>query len=245
MKKTLTMLSLLSLTAIAYGQENRVGINTETPRATLDVRETPISLLPSGTPQGVLFPRLTSDERSAFTTNVKEGTMIYNTTLDCVEQYTFRNNTLDWHCMCYCGDDTTQNDQVQEQLAEFSGGLITSLAVVSSPDDAYVLGNTYQKFKSHQIEINYTATQLGKLKGGVVYSEELVASQSGQEIDRNTISFEVPEMDITEYTGKITISVNVDGDGELIFTDSINPKNFSINIQGMKVDITYSAPTGE
>lgn len=101
MRRILTILGILSLSCV-YGQEHRVGINTHLPKATLDVRETALNLLPMGTPQGVLFPNFTSDERTAFTANVKEGTMIYNTDLDCVEQYTFRNDELDWYCMCYC-----------------------------------------------------------------------------------------------------------------------------------------------
>ncbi|MDO4764086.1 MAG: GEVED domain-containing protein [Flavobacteriaceae bacterium] len=73
--------------------DGRVGINTEEPLATLDVRETKLDLLPKGTPQGVLFPRFTTQERDTFQ-NVKEGTMLYNTTLKCLEIY--KENT--WEC---------------------------------------------------------------------------------------------------------------------------------------------------
>lgn len=117
MTKTFMMLGATLSMSFAYGQEyNRVGINTEVPQATLDVRETPLSLLPTGTPQGVLFPNFSSDERTAFTANVKEGTMIYNTDLDCVEQYTFRNNKLDWYCSCLCDENTAVIEQDDEVI---------------------------------------------------------------------------------------------------------------------------------
>lgn len=73
---------------------HRVGINTELPQATLDVREIPIADMPEGKPQGVIFPSFTTEERNTFQ-NVKSGTMIYNTTLNCVEYY---NGTV-WKCM--------------------------------------------------------------------------------------------------------------------------------------------------
>lgn len=83
MKKTLFILSLFG-SAIIFGQEKRVGINTETPRATLEVKEK--IGLPETTPQGVLFPSFTSEQRAKFI-SVKEGTMIYNLTLKCLEIY--------------------------------------------------------------------------------------------------------------------------------------------------------------
>lgn len=72
----------------------RVGINTENPSVTLDVREVGLDLLPNGSPQGVIFPNLTTEQRSKFN-NIKEGTMIYNTDLKCIEIYV--NNA--WKCM--------------------------------------------------------------------------------------------------------------------------------------------------
>lgn len=73
---------------------SRVGINTYTPKATLDVRELPVNSLPIGKPQGVIFPSFTTDERSTFQ-NVESGTMIYNKTKNCIEFY----NGNDWICM--------------------------------------------------------------------------------------------------------------------------------------------------
>lgn len=75
-------------------ENRRVGINTETPSATLDVREMDVNSLPKGTPQGVSFPNFTTEQRSKFK-NIKEGMMIYNTDLKCIEIYI--NNS--WKCM--------------------------------------------------------------------------------------------------------------------------------------------------
>lgn len=91
MKKTLFILSLFC-SAIVFGQEKRVGINTETPRATLEIKEN--IDLPAGTPHGVRFPNFTTERRAKFI-GVKEGTMIYNSTLKCLEIYI----NGEWKCM--------------------------------------------------------------------------------------------------------------------------------------------------
>lgn len=71
-----------------------VGINTENPQATLDIKETELNSLPEGQPQGVSFPNFTSEQRSSFK-NVKEGNMIFNTTLKCIELY----DGTSWKCI--------------------------------------------------------------------------------------------------------------------------------------------------
>lgn len=71
-----------------------VGINTETPQATLDIRE--IENLSADQPQGVVFPSFTTEERNTFNkSEIKEGTMIYNKTMKCIEIYKEGN----WHCL--------------------------------------------------------------------------------------------------------------------------------------------------
>lgn len=62
----------------------RVGINTEEPKATLDIRA--ITNVPETQPQGVLFPSFTTEQRATFQ-GVSEGTMIFNTTQKCLEIY--------------------------------------------------------------------------------------------------------------------------------------------------------------
>lgn len=100
MKKHIAILGMLCV-GIANAQQeptHRVGVNTAEPKATLDIREN--KALPSDSPQGVLFPHFTTAERSAFS-NVKEGTMIYNTTERCWEIYTIRNEQPVWQCMSF------------------------------------------------------------------------------------------------------------------------------------------------
>lgn len=71
-----------------------VGINTEIPQATLDVRE--VENPPVDQPQGVIFPSFTTDERNTFDkSEIKEGTMIYNKTMKCIEIY----KEGSWHCL--------------------------------------------------------------------------------------------------------------------------------------------------
>ncbi|MCO4305029.1 hypothetical protein NGQ54_10545, partial [Riemerella anatipestifer] len=62
----------------------QVGINTNDPKATLEVKKN--TNLPNTQPQGVLFPKFSTAERSLFE-NVEPGTMIYNTDKRCVEIY--------------------------------------------------------------------------------------------------------------------------------------------------------------
>lgn len=103
MKKGLVLIGLV-ISCLSFAQatsenqnaENtyRIGINTESPQTTLDIREIAVNELPVGTPQGVIFPSFTTGERATFQ-NVKEGTMIFNTTLKCLELY---NGTV-WRCL--------------------------------------------------------------------------------------------------------------------------------------------------
>lgn len=80
-------------TNIAIG---KVGINTREPKVTLDIREIALDILPAGTPQGVNFPNLTTEQRETFDkTKIKEGTMIYNTSLKCLEFY----DGSTWKCI--------------------------------------------------------------------------------------------------------------------------------------------------
>lgn len=102
MKKYITIIGMLAM-GLSYGQEykaedRRVGINTENPVATLDIAKN--ENLSTDTPQGVLFPNFTTEERSQFV-DVKEGTMIYNTTERCWEIYTYRNEQFVWQCMSF------------------------------------------------------------------------------------------------------------------------------------------------
>ena len=51
MQKIYSLLIFLSI--ISYGQQGRVGINTDSPEATLDIKEKPLDEMPEGYAQGV------------------------------------------------------------------------------------------------------------------------------------------------------------------------------------------------
>lgn len=86
-KKHFSLLAFLGFALWAYGQyEKRMGINTAQPKATLEVAEVPIDENNKDKPQGVIFPHISTTERNTFT-NVPEGTMIYNTTKNCIDWY--------------------------------------------------------------------------------------------------------------------------------------------------------------
>ena len=94
MQKIYSLLIFLSI--ISYAQQGRVGINTDTPEATLDIKEKPLDEMPEGYAQGVSFPNFTTKERKTFT-EVKLGTMIYNTTKNRLEIYTVVNGKEGWY----------------------------------------------------------------------------------------------------------------------------------------------------
>lgn len=78
MKKLLTLVGLLSI-GIAYAQEGKVGINTESPNATLDIKA---KITDGSQPEGVLTPQLTGDQLKAMTvnlTNENNGLLVFVT----------------------------------------------------------------------------------------------------------------------------------------------------------------------
>ena len=76
MKKNFLIVSTLLLSSFAFSQ---VGINTESPKATLDVTATPTNL---SKVDGFLAPRLTGDElkaKDALYDTPQTGTIVYAT----------------------------------------------------------------------------------------------------------------------------------------------------------------------
>ena len=74
--------------------EAQVGINTENPRATLEVAKN--LNLPKTTPQGVLFPQFTTSERDQFI-GMEKGLMIFNTDTRTIDLY----NGEEWVSLKY------------------------------------------------------------------------------------------------------------------------------------------------
>jgi hypothetical protein len=91
MKKSLSFAWILS-SIISYAQEGHVGINTDTPKATLHVESKVTS---PTSPQGIIPPHATSLEIDSWTGMVR-GTLVYNTTTNCIEVY----NGSDWISNC-------------------------------------------------------------------------------------------------------------------------------------------------
>ncbi|WP_018674828.1 hypothetical protein [Riemerella columbina] len=76
---------LLLTSSLGYAQ---VGVNTDSPRATLDVvKNQKLSV------NGIIFPSLTTEERNSME-NVTEGTTIFNTSTKCLEYW----NSSSWIC---------------------------------------------------------------------------------------------------------------------------------------------------
>lgn len=95
MNKTILLVMLL-LSIFSHAQQKkyrgRVGINTITPQATLEIAKK--TDLPPTRPQGVIFPKFTNEERDAFTPTTVEGTTIYNLTKKCIDFY----DGTKWSC---------------------------------------------------------------------------------------------------------------------------------------------------
>lgn len=82
MKKNITKLSgliaiLVTATGLVYGQyEGKVGVNTQTPKATLEINVANINKNTT-TKEGVLIPRVSRKRASDMGTGLEESTLIY------------------------------------------------------------------------------------------------------------------------------------------------------------------------
>ena len=128
MKRIITLI-ILGVTCYAHAQnKGRVGINTSTPRATLDVSRVDPTTLPAGQAQGVSIPNMTSAERAAFV-GVEHGTLIYNIDKKCTEIYEINGGNGEWHCLPAVGSVHTQTITVVASGFEgsfFTGGVTPS-----------------------------------------------------------------------------------------------------------------------
>lgn len=90
-KVSFLAMGLFSITTFA--QTGRVGINTEKPRATLEIKA-----VVSGNAQGVLFPHIDESEKSKWkksdTEGLVAGTLVWNTTKKCLDYFDGTN----WQC---------------------------------------------------------------------------------------------------------------------------------------------------
>lgn len=128
MKKTLIVaIGLFSITTFAQTDQElygRMGINTLKPKASLDVTEK--NDLPETNAQGVSFPNFSTSRREKFT-NVKIGTMIFNTDKKCLEIYMgVIGSTHHWNCLT---SSTPQQQSITIEPAGFEGTFIQGVAL--------------------------------------------------------------------------------------------------------------------
>ncbi|MBT0572564.1 hypothetical protein J5312_03495 [Riemerella anatipestifer] len=103
----------------------QVGINTNDPKATLEVKKN--TNLPNTQPQGVLFPKFTSEERLKFSGAAEVGTVIYNADKKCLEMYLGLDSDVhQWACLPDVGSSKAQSVAVSPQ--GFEGSYIGGVA---------------------------------------------------------------------------------------------------------------------
>ncbi|MGV4475122.1 hypothetical protein ACQ1P7_10765, partial [Ornithobacterium rhinotracheale] len=113
MKRSFYLLGMLLVGGVALAQqdaEGRVGVNTTTPNASLEVsRNDELFKKDETQAQGVTFPNFSTEERSKFE-NVAVGTMIFNTTKKCLEMYFgLKGGRAHWDCIPNATSAQSQN----------------------------------------------------------------------------------------------------------------------------------------
>lgn len=79
MKKQIILLGFLATTSLAFAQSGKVGINTNSPEATLDIKpSTANAAVSANTNEGVLIPRVSRARLNSIApSNLKESTLVY------------------------------------------------------------------------------------------------------------------------------------------------------------------------
>jgi len=134
MKRTLILLGALSV-GTAYSQSHKVGINTDNPRASLEVSKA--AGIAATEVQGFILPQLTQAERNGMDkTKFVQGLQIYNTDKKCVDIWTGSH----WQCI----DGTKQDNQGDTPSTPSAVYAITQLGFggVYKADEALTSDNT-------------------------------------------------------------------------------------------------------
>ncbi|MCK0199654.1 fibrobacter succinogenes major paralogous domain-containing protein [Ornithobacterium rhinotracheale] len=131
MKRSFYLLGMLLAGGVALAQqdaEGRVGVNTTTPNASLEVsRNDELFKKDETQAQGVTFPNFSTEERSKFE-NVAVGTMIFNTDKQCLEMYFgVVNGVHQWSCIPDVNNKQSQNVSVEP--AGWSGQFVGGVAL--------------------------------------------------------------------------------------------------------------------
>ena len=134
MKRTLILLGALSV-GTAYSQSHKVGINTDNPRASLEVSKA--AGIAATEVQGFILPQLTQAERNGMDqSQFVQGLQIYNTDKKCVDIWTGSH----WQCI----DGTKQDNQGDTPSTPSAVYAITQLGFggVYKADEALTSDNT-------------------------------------------------------------------------------------------------------
>ena len=134
MKRTLIILGALSV-GTAYSQSHKVGINTDNPRASLEVSKA--AGIAATEVQGFILPQLTQAERNGMDqSQFVQGLQIYNTDKKCVDIWTGSH----WQCI----DGTKQDNQGDTPSTPSAVYAITQLGFggVYKADEALTSDNT-------------------------------------------------------------------------------------------------------
>ena len=134
MKRTLIILGALSV-GTAYSQSHKVGINTDNPRASLEVSKA--AGIAATEVQGFILPQLTQAERNGMDqSQFVQGLQIYNTDKKCVDIWTGTH----WQCI----DGTKQDNQGDTPSTPSAVYAITQLGFggVYKADEALTSDNT-------------------------------------------------------------------------------------------------------
>lgn len=178
----------------SFTRQGRVGIATTEPKATLEIAKRE-GLAPE-TPQGVIFPKFSTTERSQFRT-MEEGTMIYNTTKRCIEMYLGTVNGIhQWSCLPDA--NSIQSQSVIATATGFDGAYIGGVTLNTDNKVKFKLeNNSFSTINSGfadaitvtngTAEVRVSNCQYQYISGGVptgpltsCWGTDLVSLQSGQ-----------------------------------------------------------------
>lgn len=239
MKQYFILLGILAI-GFANAQHNpeydgRIGINTNTPKASLDItRHTDI---PAQSPQGLILPHLTTEQRNAFTqSKLTNGLMIYNTTKNCIDWW----DGIQWAC--------TDGTQVEVLPVNTSSELSVKTQVWDRTH--YIASFNHNGFNADatlensgknllNIEIPFTNSQPGRDKDDYSFNEiNVVRRVKDRSGDTKTLTLHIPAGSVHGYLGMGTINATIKvGNGT---TDTYKVKQLPANTEEEITNFTFS-----
>ncbi|XHT64956.1 hypothetical protein RAO06_03375, partial [Ornithobacterium rhinotracheale] len=188
MKRSFYLLGMLLVGGVALAQqdaEGRVGVNTTTPNASLEVsRNDELFKKDETQAQGVTFPNFSTEERSKFE-NVAVGTMIFNTTKKCLEMYFgLKGGRAHWDCIPNATSAQSQNVAIVP--AGFEGTYIAGIPFSGGNKVKFELQNNGFSPISN---VDFSSAVSISNKGGVSVSSGQNSNVSLQAGGKTTLSY--------------------------------------------------------